>query len=339
MAITYQNKDLEKTARKHKKGPVIGCVAAASAVVGLVALGIWTYVNDGLKSKAYDSPTEVAQAFAEKFYSGDAAGVFSMQPEVMQARSKQDTEEVNGLVVDGSVESVVDIQRGTMDVYLDSVAASHGDNWKADFSVGEYTGFSDEEVEKLSLSYRMMGVADDFELDDAGYVLVTATLSGDSGSEPADVKHYVPVIKYKGGWYIGQEFGDEYMAAVDGIESMTGDLLDGYHTVGEFDINGERIYRTEDGMQIMQDEKGEYFYEDFYGNKHYCEFDVLDIYGLVSITKDEKVVGPHGGEALTEETYEAYWDAYYEKLADETNYSEDVHAEMSGTISDNSLSE
>ena len=124
-----------------------------------------------------------------------------------------------------------------------------------------------------------MGVGDDFELDEAGYVPVTATISGDSGVEPADVEHFVPVIKYKGDWYIGQEYGDAYVAAAGDMPTMTGDLLDGYHVVGEFDANGDRVYRTEDGLQMFRDEDGDYYYEDSFGNKHYCEYEVLNVYG------------------------------------------------------------
>lgn len=336
MAITYQGGQERKPVKKNRNLIIILGCAAAFAVILLVAFGIWTYTNSGLKASKYGSPQEVAQSFIEKFYAGDAAGVFAMQPEPMQARSKQDTS-MTYSSVEGEVdlETVIEAQRGTMDAYLEGVQWGHGDNWKASFKLGDYVAYGSDETDALSLSFRMMGVGDDFELDEAGYVPVTATISGDSGVEPADVEHFVPVIKYKGDWYIGQEYGDAYVAAAGDMPTMTGDLLDGYHVVGEFDANGDRVYRTEDGLQMFRDEDGDYYYEDSFGNKHYCEYEVLNVYGQVKVTKETKVVGPHGGEELTAETYEDYWNDYYEKQVAEFDETEHAHVH-DGSVSGNS---
>lgn len=340
MAITYQGGN-KKSVKKNRTALIIGCCVAFFGVIVLVALGIWTYTKSHLKADKFGTPEEVAQAFAEKLYAGDAMGIFSMQPENMQARSQQDTE-MTYAETEGNLEAVVEQQRADMDVYLAGVKWAHGDDWSADFSVGSYAKYSDDEIQSLQMSYRMMGVGDDFKLDEAGYVPVTATLSGKSGSESSDVIHYVPVVKVKGDWYIGQEYGEEYAEVVGGdimTATMTGDLLDGYHVVGEFDAEGERVYRTEDGIQVMKDEKGDYYYEDSYGNKHYCEYKVLNIYGQVEITKETKVVGPHGGEELTSETYEEYWDNYYAELAAQYESEGHGHIHEDAVVSGNSVGE
>lgn len=342
MAITYQGGS-KRPAKKNRTGLIAGCCVAVLGVVLLVALGIWTYTHSGLKSEKYKSPEEVAQAFIEKFYAGDAAGIFSMQPENMQARSKQDTEMTysSGEV---DLDTVIESQRKSMDAHLDNIHSAYGDNWTVSLSsVGSYTQYPADEIESLQMSYRMMGVDDDFKLDDAGYVTVTVTFSGDSGVGPTDSVVNVPVIKMDGHWYIGQTYGEVYGNLEEGsISDIAGDLLDGYHIVGEFDADGERIYRTADGSQILTDDKGKHYYEDEYGNKHYCEYKVLDVYGQVEITKETKVTGPDGGEVLTEDTYEDYWSAYYDAMAAEYEYDEEFideheHIDEEPSVSENAV--
>lgn len=320
MAITYQgqgvsspNTNNEKPVRKggslNKRtvGIVAGCVASAAAIAGLVVFCVHTYKSSG--AERFKTAEELATRAIEYTYSDSAEGLFYLTPEDMQARSLQDVRNTYSFTDDGSAMRKMDDK---LTDFIKNMDYLYGPGWTVAHKPIGYYRYTDEEKWNLELIYRMQGVSDDFLCDEAGYVEVEVTVTPLGHGETTTESRYIPVLKIDGSWYLGHYVDKVMLDKIEGQWEPYGELLDGFHMVGSFDGEGTRIYYTEDGYQLFLDkETGERYYEGNYGNKHYVEYEVLDIYGNCS-TEDIRVEGPDGGEPLTDETYEAW---YHEKYA------------------------
>lgn len=352
MAITYQGQKISSPNTNNKKpvkkgsnsnkrtaGIIIGCVASAAAIVGLIILGVHTYKSS--KPERFETAEELAARAIEYTYVGSAEGLFNLTPEDMQERSLQDVRITYSFTDDASATRKMDDQLGEFITNMDYL---YGQGWTMTQAPVGYYQYTEEEKSALEVLYRMQGVSDDFVCDEAGYVEVEVTITPLGYTDTTVESRYVPVLKIDGSWYLGQYTDDVMLAKIDGQWEPYGELLDGFHIVGEFDHEGTRIYRTEDGHQLFLDkETGERYYEGDYGNRHYVKYEVLDIYGYCSV-EDIRVEGPDGGEPLTAETYDAWFnEKYSEQIAEweaaheEAHSHEDVPGSEDGTVSGNEI--
>lgn len=366
MSIVYEGKDgsrrdITPVALKKRKGLVAGIAAGCVGIVALVGVGCYLYFGQSGSSGAFDSPEAVADKVAEYTIAGDMDSLFNLQEKRFQQRSMSDIRMTYDLEEDSREEAVKRYQKAFDEGVYPIMVSHYGDTVKVSYTVGDYAAYSDEAKKELELSYRMQGVDDEFTCDGAGVVPVTLHLSSENGMEPMDSEMLVPVIEIGGDWSLAQCVTNHY---TDQVPEYTAgqpwmDILDGFHIVGEFDSEANRVYRQQEeangipmSTQIFMERDGKkknWYYEDSYRNKVYVDVEVTDqLYGQVMATPNGIVKGPDGGEALTEETYDEYWNNYYEEenrkwleehpeAAEEMRKHEEAHKAYAESVSGNNV--
>ena len=366
MSIVYENKDGSRTAvsaskkKKSRKGATVGIAAGVVGLAVLAGVGGYLYFGRHNSVSAFDTPEGVAQAAAECTIAKDMDGLFNLQSEKFQQRSMSDVRLTYSLEADDRAETVKVYQRDFDEGVYPVLLGHYGDTVRVTYDVGKYASYGDDNLSDIELPYRMQGVDDEFTCDDAGVVPVTLHLESDNGIEPMDSELLVPVIEIDGEWTLAQCTTEHYINQVP--EYTAGepwmDILDGFHIVGEFDSDSKRVFRQQEdtdiipmSTQIFQEKDGnktKWYYEDNFRNKVYVDVEVTDpLYGQVMATPNGKVTGPDGGEALTADTYEEYWNAFYEEenrkwleehpeAAEQMKELEEQHSH--GSVSGNAIS-
>lgn len=271
----------------------IGCIVLFCVAVFFIMIYFKNaQTEDGVL--CYNTPQELADAFVTATYVNDTDTIFMMMPKAMQIRALSDIQATHGIE---DTEGAMEKYRTYLADYISTMNQLHGDAWSETHTVLDtlYT-YTDEELDDLNLKLKMQGV-EDLVVDKAVIVEVDVDLVASNGT--GGYRHVVdvPVIKIGRKWYLGQRIGAEFEKRLLMKYDPYGSLLDGFHVIGEFDADGNRIIRNEYGQRILSDENGQWFSHDIYGNIVYYN----DAYEQIDIT------GPDGGEPLTEETCEAYF--------------------------------
>ncbi len=304
--LNEKQENVRKRKRITKKTGII-CIISAAAAICISFIGYKTYRHE--QEGGYKSPYELADDFVTYTYQGDTEAVFKMQPRTFQTRSIEDVQMTYGLDADDTAGAVSKLKEPLIE-YIELLNSQHGQWTETHETAEDMRLYSKEELKDLKQTLKFQGVDEDYlyKITKAGIVDVYVDLKASTLSGGYCHTVHVPVYKHNGYWYLGQRTGDVFLALTEGEYEPYGNLLDGFNVVGEWDAEGNRVIRNEEGYQIFTDEDtGLEYYEDIYGNKYYYDKNGHEN-GKVT-----RVTGPDGGEPLTEETWEDYWNAYYEE--------------------------
>lgn len=327
-SVPCRKKPVKAGSGKGKKvGPIVGISVAAVGVIGLVWLGLWTYFgNKDAGAYGFKTPEELAQKVCDLTIVHDIEGVFNLQQEDFQARSDSDIRLTYQRAADDrqyTLQHYKEVFDDTSNIWH-FYEERYGQRTKMSAETGTYEPYSEDGKDTYERMCLTQCVNDEFICDEVGVVPVTFHFEGESYDEPLSLDAKVPVVKIKGKWYLGQAIGEAYAKLVDPALTCPPwyDMLDGFHVLGEFDENRQRIWRQDagsdvipEGTQILKTEDGKkWYYEDEYRNHAFCTVEVTNkLYGRMMATPTGEKEGPFGGEVLTEDTYEEWWNNYYEE--------------------------
>lgn len=322
MAITYDEGMEPKRKRKKANGKAVGasvgCAVAIAAVVGLAFLGVSTYrKQEALRPRGYETPEEAAEAAVGHMLDGDGASIVRMMPEALRSRVITDVQTTYG-IADDDAEGLKRRMYATLSGYASMLDGVNGGDRENSVGSPEVTVYDEEALKDYNFQLKVTGVAD-WSADGAAVAKVPYGISSSFGASwSGDVA--VPLVQADGKWYFGQGVGTTYAEVARGLPDVFGELGDGFHMDGEYDSDGNKVIRNEEGYRIVFGEK-EAYYDDLYGNRHYLDGDLAET----------RVEGPDGGEPLTEETYpewlerkQAEWEAEHPEAAGQDT----VHADM-----------
>lgn len=269
-----------------------------AAIVILCLIGYKTFLHE--KGAGYKSPYELADDFVTYTYQGDTESIFKMQPAVFQERSIHDNQMKYAMTEDEVKQAIENLKKPLAE-YIETLNTQHGE-WTETHEVAkDMYEYTDDELFAMQELLKSQGIDEEYvdKISKIGIVDVDVdlTASNDSGGYPHVV--HVPVYKHGSFWYLGQRIGDVFTKMTEGDHDPYGDLLDGFTIV-----NRET---NEEGYEILVDpETRREYYQDSYGNKYFYDENGHEGGNIVETT------GPDGGEVLTEDTWEDYWNNYYE---------------------------
>lgn len=278
----------------------------------------------------YSSKEELVAAVISATYDDDFITVMNAMPKQFREKLEEKAVAYYG-ASEGKLESIANSYSGKFEEYAANLDAFYGESdteemWSESYEITDYYKYSDEETDIVRQMLNMAGIDRDYAIEEYGVITVKITINPTyDHKEIQEHDIFLPVLCHKGMWFLAQNYGT--YAEEKMYSSMTdiyGSLLDGFVIDGTIDQYGYKILDTENGTTVRWDPKYEsYTYTDMYGNIHLCT-DKL---------KDTKVIGPDGGDPITEEEYNEQMKEYYENL---DNSDAHVHTDTEN-VSDESV--
>lgn len=314
--------DISKKKNKTRNPLVIMALSLAciGIVTALILLGWRDYKIHN--PEGYDSIEVLATDFIDATYNKNIDAIIEMMPYEFREMLYENAGMFYG--TDNTKSAVESFSKG-IDNHLLMLEAWSGTNWHIEYEIGDYYQYTDEEIEEVRVMLTRCNINKRFKVDEYGLVNVAVHIVSDKniavyldGEEPdketMDFDVYVPVIKHGHFWYLGQYIGSPANEKASRMFDMYGDLLDGFIINTNYDQYGHELLYTDDGISVSWDPVREaYTYVDNYGNTHYCNAKLKDI----------EVIGPDGGNPLTEDNYAEWWASYYESAEEhEHEYEE-----------------
>lgn len=258
------------------------------ALMGIMAASACFAGCSGVKGNHEDAEKEAAK-FIEAVYQSDYQAIFEMMPNEFQERALESTKMY--MEEESSKDELLAHMGASLEEYVHNLDLTLGEGWNMEYEVKEVTEYTKEQLEKLAVTYKMMGVKD-YKIDNAANVLVKINFDAVNGTK-GDTELLVPLVCSKGTWKVGQYINIEDMEDAMAYNSQFGDLMDGFSVEGFFDADGNEIFYDEEGYQITEEKDGTWTGTDEFGNIRHYDKDK----NLVEVT------GPDGGEPLDERTW------------------------------------
>lgn len=314
MKVKFSEQEMKEIATSNKKTsgnmpPKTGILIVFLIITAIFITIIGWKTYQSTTDRGYESPYDLAENLISYTFQGDSEHIFKMLPKSFQTRAIEDNQMSNALVEDDVKTAIANIKK-PIDDFIELMNNMHG-QWTETHTINQdmYV-YTENELSDLKKLLKMQGIDKEFvdEIDEAGIITADVNITATTSSGGWKPTISIPVYKNGKYWYLGLRTGDVFEAHTEGEYDIYGDFLDGFVIVGNFDVDGNPIFYTDEGMMIQIDEDtGLEYYEDQYGNKHFYDKKGHEGGNI------KKVIGPDGGEPLTEDTWEEWWDNYYEQ--------------------------
>lgn len=335
MKVTFDQNITSEKQENHKN---ILKVAIGLSLAILITVIIFTviYLINHSGEKGFSSKEELTAALLSATYEDDFESIMTMMPK----QFRQKLEEKATVYYENAVnngETASDPYSSNYKEYEENLDGVYGvsedgeKGWAMSYEIIDYYQYSDEEKNEVKQIFNMAGIDRDYSIDEYGIVTVYVTIEptfSPSSLEKRENNLYIPVFLHENKWYLGQYYGDYIDKKLNlSFLNIYTTLFGGFMIDGTIDQYGYKILDTENGLMVRWNPTYEsYSYTDLFGNIHLCTENL----------KDTKVIGPDGGDPITEEEYNKQMEELYEE---EERLHEKLHEESDTIDSEENLIE